>query len=945
MVGLTVALLGVVLCATAVGTLLVKRISPLSEHGRVWAIVGGAGAVLLLGGLALAILVPSPDRRLLARIARVADQVVQQCDRRDGFTVDQYADLGVRSVARPTRRTRPLNVQMVAETDLTVVCGPAGSGKSMALRALARDYWRRTQRSRRPETVVLYVDLAEMGDFAGPVTAEIVRDHLLSSFDNDIHLRAAVAGLLERADPRIRCIFVLDFGAASPSESMKSYMDEVMRLVRRHSRNHAVIASRSSLEMADLIVEVGRPNRRHRERLLRRHGMTKVEYGELMARLDGDPELAQIADLPAILAMVARHRSALSRIAAPSHDDFIDLLIQASFDELDDAVEIRQAAEWIAFRVQNGEVVGEGEITQSLTRVGIGTVFRGRFDFRAGVIQEHLAAGYLVKTHATLDVVSILDSPQWLAVLSTALRRQSAEFSASLMAAIETVVLLDPAASDHDGREVSGTFRWAQQTLRALEVLRCGVPVDREAARLSEELRAAAGRLIRRAVFSGGKAQQRAAASVLQVADMETARVAADRLVLAGDSSSTRLAVERLLVCAGVFSQLTFTARLAVLVCMVFYGHTPGVLLGASRPGYDRDLVNATAALAKVFRIAAYGAVVFAVAISVREPVRTPFSAALIVASVVFLRYGLRPDRSRGRFARVVVVLFLIAVVLVAANGITGLREVVAGIITFDFAVGFTAAVASWLLTWPAAAIGYIAAFGATSRLMWLPHIGLLQVAWTEGVMAARRAADVRRWVARWLWPRRVIAGVTCGILLLTVAIGVPAPAAARENIHGVLVLVAVFAFFVSISKRQWSNSAAWRRLRWDHRNLSKLDADELFSELTRSFEAGSAATSRLLSAIRNSNPGELRVATAMLVDLDNLMEFLAETLPDKLAAPIKDGFWQLAPSFQQPGFGEWVAKFDNSHPGMLVEFAASPRERELLSEAVLRAQGHIPIR
>lgn len=944
-VGLTVALLGLVACAAAIWALVVGHISPLSVHGRVWTIAGGAGVVLLFGGLALAVLVPTADRRLLARIARVADQVVQQCDRRDGFTVDQYVDLGVRPVTRPARRLRPLTVQMVAETGVTVVCGPAGSGKMMALRALVRDWSRRAQFSRRPDTVVLYVDLAEMDDFSGPVTVDIVRDHLLSSFDNDTHLRGAVAGLLERADPRIRCVFVVDLGAALTREAAQTYVDEVMRLVRRHSRNHAVIASRFSLEPAEVIVEVGRPDRRHRERLLRRRGMTKVDFGELMTRLDGDPEVAVIADLPATLAMIARHRSALAEIATPSHDEFVELLIQASFDETDDPVGLRQAAECVAFQMQTGESVGAGETTRSLVRVGVGIVVRGEFEFCAEVIQAHLAAGYLVRVRPALDLVSALDSPSWFAVLSAALRRQDAGFSAVLIAAINTVVLHDPAANDPDDREVPGTFRWSQQTLRALEVLRCGLPAERESTCLPEDLRTAADGLIRQGVVGGGRAQQRSAASLLPVAGTETARVAADRLVLVGDSSSARLVVERLPACAGVFSRLTFTARMVVLFCVTFYGLTSGMLLGQSRVGYDKDLVAATAALARVLRIAAYGTVVFAVAISVREPVRIPFSVALIVASVAFLACGLRPDRSRGRLARVVVVVFLIAVALVAVNGITGLADVVAGIITFDFAVGFTAAVAFWLLTWPMAAIGYIAAFGATSRLMWLPHAGLLQVVWTEVVIAARRAVDVRRWVARWLWPRRVIAGMLCGVLILLVAVGVPAPASARETIHGVLVMVALVAFVVFISKRQWNNTAAWRRLRWDHRSLSRLDADELFTELTRSFNAGSSATSRLLGAIRDSEHGALGAATAMLVDLDNLMEFLEETLPDKLTTPIKEGFWRLTPPFQHPGFREWITKFDNDHPGMLINFAASPRERELLSEAVLRVQGHLPNR
>jgi hypothetical protein len=73
---------------------------------------------------------------------------------------------------------------------------------------------------------------------------------------------------------------------------------------------------------------------------------------------------------------------------------------------------------------------------------------------------------------------------------------------------------------------------------------------------------------------------------------------------------------------------------------------------------------------------------------------------------------------------------------------------------------------------------------------------------------------------------------------------------------------------------------------------------------------------------------------------MDNLMRFIAATLPDRQREPIKDGFWLLAPSFRCPGFRHWAREFDSVYPGMLVGFASARRDRELLSRAVLIVQG-----
>ncbi|MBE8517059.1 ATP-binding protein [Amycolatopsis sp. H6(2020)] len=947
-VGLTAALVGVLVCASAIWFLVSRQLEPLSGSGRLWTIAGAIGVLLLAGGLTLALLVPTTDRRALNRIARVVDQVVQQCDLRDGFTIDQYVDLGVRRDPGARRRPRTLTLAQVTESGVTLLTGPAGAGKTTTLRALVRISCLRSQASRRPDTVVLYVNLADMAEITTPVTADTVRAHLLSSFDNDVHLKSTVAALLERADPHLRLVFVIDLGTAMQVEQAQDYVAEVSRLVRRHRRNHALIAARTGFEAVDVTFEPAPARHRRRELLLRRRGMTRTAYRELLNRLDLDPELDDVAHLPATLAMIARHRDALAEVATPSHEEFIERLVQACLDETGHSGTLRPVAEEIAYRLTTGEPVTADDRTRSLAASALGTIERNTFRFHADVIQAHLAAGHLIRIHDRLDPMVVLGSPILFAALTTAMRRATPVFSTWLIDAARAVVTHDSALDNPPDNDVPGTFRWNLPTLRTLEVLRWGLPRTGDSAAdvLPSDVDTAVDALVRRGVLAGGMAQQRTAVSLLPLANAETARTAVDRLVVhGGDSATTRLVVEQLPESRGLFAHLPVSARLAVFLYLFIYGFLPATTARSASMAPDKELTAAVTDLARVMRITAFGNMVFSLAIAIREPNRLIVAIGITLASVAFLVFSTSSDRSRSRFGRVAAIAFLLATGVVTLNGVTSLAHAVAEIMSFDFAVGFTSAVTAWLLTWPLAAVGYIAATGGAKGRLWVPQAGLVQLAWADGLPAVRNTMATRsRVVTRWLWPRRVAAGLICAMIVAFLAVGAPVPANAKETTNGILALVAIAAFVVFASRRQWGNSGAWRRLRWDHRQLSRLDADAVFSELTRSLRAGRAATNRFLTAIGESKSGRLHAAAAMLVDLDNLMQFLAATLPDDLKTPIKEGFWLLVPAFHHAELRQWIIEFDQQHPGMLINFANTERDRELLTSAALTAQGPGPV-
>jgi hypothetical protein len=650
------------------------------------------------------------------------------------------------------------------------------------------------QSSRRPDTVVLYVDLAEMAEITGPITADTVRTHLLSSFSNDAHLTATVAALLERADLRIRCVFVFDFGTVLTAAQTRDYVAEVSRLLRRHPRNHALIAARTGFDAADVTIEPARPQLQRRTLLLLAHGLEKSQHRELLARLDVDSDLDALAHLPATLAMIARYRDAFSEVATPSYEEFIERLVHAALSEAGEPEALRPAAEEAAYRLTVGDRVLADHVTRSLAQAALGGIEQRQFLFHAEVIQAYLAAGHINRIYSTIDPAAALESPTWFPALIAALRRSDSAFSKWLIDAVHVVVSTDPTLADVVENDVPGTFRWAQPTLRALEVLRWGLPEPEESNEaLFGDLRAAADTLIRRGIVAGGKAQQRDTATLLPLASVDTARTAVERLVArGGDNATKRVIVEQLPDCPGVFARLTGLNRLIALFWLLFYGYLPAICAGRPSARRDKNLTIAAIDLSRILKIAAFGNIVFAIAFVIGYPFAVLVLVFFVGVLSAYLVCGKSADRSRSENGQLVTWVFLIVMSGIAIQGLGSLWDAVTGIVGFEFAVAFTSTVTFWLLTWPVAAIGHLVASGESSGRLWLPQLGLVEIAWTNRLPVIRRVLDARRQISHWLWPRRIAAGLLCVAGVTLYVVGVPVPANAKETTRGLLGLLAV---------------------------------------------------------------------------------------------------------------------------------------------------------
>jgi hypothetical protein len=149
----------------------------------------------------------------------------------------------------------------------------------------------------------------------------------------------------------------------------------------------------------------------------------------------------------------------------------------------------------------------------------------------------------------------------------------------------------------------------------------------------------------------------------------------------------------------------------------------------------------------------------------------------------------------------------------------------------------------------------------------------------------------------------------------------------------------AITAVVILLGPTPLKRSTSWRRLRWDRNHLSALDQAGVLEELKTSFNASGAAITRFLSAAATTEPGAMRYSVSLLQDLDSLLAFVSDTMPEDVNKPLKEGLWRFAPEFEVPEFRDWIIKFDRRRPGLPLSLATSERIRELSSTAVLKAR------
>ncbi|HEX8867372.1 MAG TPA: hypothetical protein VF821_17065, partial [Lentzea sp.] len=673
--------------------------------------------------------------------------------------------------------------------------------------------------------------------------------------------------------------------------------------------------------------------------------MSVPAHRVLLQRLDTDPELTDLATNADVLTLLARHVDAVSPTAGVH--DILSNVVDAGVREASSLgarpESVLQEALLAAFHAVSPLAIAPNIDPAPLVHIGLARAERGNLTFRNEAVRAHLAAAYLTQSDPPYSLDVALAVAEWRPVLVAALRSGHTEFRERFFRDALSVITDEATAAGLDLGSVElpppGVFRWPQNTLRVLEILRRGVdPADY--AGLPADLREAADSLIRLGLLAGGQAQQRATVPLLPLALRPTVLLTVNSVL---NKKSNRpiigQAVEQLAHCPSFFEQLKLRHRLRLLGEAFGHGVAPLVVEQARRTrGEVTSFASATRDMSKVAEVTAGGLLVFSAAKLWQDIDRWPFALFLTGLALTYLwtfsRF--RPKREGWGLAAFVLLL-VIAIFAWGSLNIVGV--VVTQFLDFQFPTAATNLMLAWFESWPIVAV-LLVTLDPTADRRWLwVHKHLAQRVRKSGLNATSANAVARHTLKEHLTPRRVAAGTIAVVAYVMAANNLPPLSQMSIDTRRLLFLLVLVIIVVLLGPAPLKRSTSWRRLKWKHDHLAGLSPDALFTEFKLSFDGGGVAVQRFLTAIGQTRPGRLSPSAPLLEDFDNLLTFIRETMPDSTRTALKEGAWRLAPPFRTTGFREWAIEFDRRRPGVLPSLAESERVRDLASEAVLTAR------
>ncbi|MET9226217.1 hypothetical protein [Lentzea sp. NPDC003310] len=942
MIGWIIALIGGTMAILAAAALWLAKKSPFSADGRQYGIVCGVGLLLLVGGTLLAILVPSAKRQLMVSAARRVEQFVVQAERRTGSEPRQYVEFGVRPSDRPGGRPRRLSSARLAAGKITVLQGAAGSGKSTALRAYVRRTSNQISHMRRPDELVLYVDLGKVTDIVEPITEATVREHLLTALGPDLHLRDLLAAQFD--DASWRWSYAVDLGSTLTADQERQYIDALTHLVSRRPNDRAIVAIRSSPGGEEPHLEIATPTARTRRAMLARRGVHKPVNAMLLHRLDNDPTLSDLATNVDLLALLTERIDAID--PSGSARDMVASTIEACLrdaDSLGVAVDVvRTSAEATAFQnivASQNTMTAE---THQLALTGLGHAEHGVFVFRNDVVLAHLAADHLLRGGEPYSLVVALESERWRSLLVAALRSEDDTFRSTFVRDV-TTILVDEANSlslstSEDAVPLPATFRWPTAALHALQVLQAGLSRTR-VNELPDATRTVVDAFIRASMLSGGQAQQRAGVTIIPLGRTRALIAIVDRmLTMKANRILVAPSLRQLAEADDFFTAVPFSTRLRLLAQAFGFGVAPAI---AERAAIATNGANSFAVATKDMvhagHITATIAFTYSLAAIKIEPGTWAIAAAVMAVSVTYSLSFSRWRLGRQGWGISAGGLTLTAMLFCFGGVVTFVKAIVL-LLETNVANALTSLAVAWFQTWPIAVILYVAISPICDRKWLLAHRKLFD-ALRGSSLDTTVTSSVRHHLPLLISPQRVAAAAIGGATTIVLSTNLPFAEEAQNAVKGLFILVAIAAVITLLGPTPLKRSTSWRRLRWDRNHLSSLDEAEVLEELKASFNASGAAITRLLATAASTEPGAMRSAAALFQDLDSLLAFVSDTMPEAVNKPLKEGLWRFAPEFEVPEFRDWIMRFDRRRPGLLSSLATSERVRELSSTAVLKAR------
>jgi hypothetical protein len=409
---------------------------------------------------------------------------------------------------RQLRRVPSLHSAIVSTTErLSLIVGDPGSGKSVAMRHLARQM---LQKAGSADYAVLpiYVNLREMTGFAGEVTSQTIKASITGAICRDLEPTAAAffercfiwalrSGLL---------LILLDsfdeipevLGSGEPDATVTKYAEAIHSFANGMHDSRIVVSSRPYRGPGRMrwpqfrILPLSEDRRRaFIHAWFNDDAAARAVLGELL-RADS---LDEWIDNPLLLALLCAHRKALGALPESAHEAFESFVTRRIASRPDllqrhrlSAPELRTATEQIAFTMNADHAVGlapkVGDLQESMRRRGLADMVAiesvvaclvdlhlGRaslhrapwprvFSFSHRRVQEYFCTCFALRSPQQLDIDELLTNERWRETAVTLLQTADREHVGPILRAAHARL------TEHDA-EIQRSLRLPLRDLHA----------------------------------------------------------------------------------------------------------------------------------------------------------------------------------------------------------------------------------------------------------------------------------------------------------------------------------------------------------------------------------------------------------------------------------------------------------------------------------------------